>query len=474
MRPLSQKFYLIPLLFHFQVRTQVADIYDILTREEIQQKREGDQYVVGIYKEVPKHAVSKESKVISMKNKYGSEFTCLVPRLEADIEEQSAEAESKSDGVEKAAVEEVEIYEEPDEDLVEQESGEELAVLDKLTWFLQNYEGSCLKYDAGFWKTKVCFQPVPHITQWHDKTTFDLGKLSGVFDPENPEHRRLKSVARPRKKTKKPFLQLAFTGGTDGRISLVNIGCAHIYDRVKKLSEPIQLVYVFDLSTKLACNYETDFWRDLRTKKQKKKQNVAQSPVLNELTGSVEEILDETFSKLKKKGSNKKSCLYYTPGWFTFEICYQKHILQYHMERSRAKYGPMKLKEKVTQQFSLGDWDGAPLNIITGSTPENTYAEAVFVEGTECDLTAKPRRSTVRFKCNKDIKSTRIELFQEVETCVYLFVIGISSLCNLEGFKTEPLNTKEIICYLANSPPDIAKVENSDASDDFLDEDSML
>jgi len=462
MRPLSLKLYLIPLLFHFQVSTQVSDIYDILTRDENQQKREGDQYVIGIYKEVPDHAVSKESKVISMKNKYGSEFTCLVPRPEADKDELSTESESKSEGVESAAVEEVEVIEESAEDLVAQESVEEPAVLEKLAWFLQNYEGSCLKYDAGFWKTKVCFQPVPHIIQWHDETTFDLGKLSGVFDPENPEHRRLKSVARPRKKTKKPFLQLAFTGGTDGRISLVNIGCAHIYDRVKKLAEPIQLVYVFDLSTKLACNWEND---SQRIKKQK--QNLTQSLVSDESTGSVEEILDETFSTLKAKGSNKKSCLYYRPGWFTFEICYQKHILQYHMERSRAKNEPMKVKQKVTQQFSLGDWDGHPLNIIKGSTPENTYAEAVFVEGTECDLTGKLRRSTVRFKCNKDIKSTRIELFQEVETCVYLFVVGISSLCNLEGFKTKPLNTKEIICYLANSPPDISNVENTDSSDYF-------
>jgi len=447
----------------------VADIYDILTRDEIQQQREGDQYVVGIYKEVPNHAASKDAKVISMKNKYGSEFTCLVPRPDADKEEQSAEAESKSQGVEIAAVEDVEVYEEPDWDLVGQESVEEPVVLDKLTWFLQNYEGSCLKYDAGFWQTKVCFQPVPHIIQWHDKTTFDLGKLSGVFDPENPEHRRLKPVVRLRKKTKKPFLQLAFTGGTDGRISLVNIGCARIYDRVKKLAEPIELVYVFDLSTKLACTYEDD---SLKIKKQNQK--LEQPIVSDESTDSVEEILHETFSKLKTKGSNKKSCLHYTPGWFTFEICYQKHILQYHKERSRVKNEPRKVKEKVTQQYSLGDWDGHPLKIITGSTPQNTYAEAVFVEGTECDLTGKPRRSTVRFKCNKDIRSTRIELFQEVETCVYLFVVGISSLCNLEEFKTEPLNTKEIICYLANSPPDIAKVENTDASEEFLDEDSML
>jgi len=144
------------------------------------------------------------------------------------------------------------------------------------------------------------------------------------------------------------------------------------------------------------------------------------------------------------------------------------------MEKRRAKDKPRQVNQKVTQQFSLGDWDGQPLTIIKGSTPDDTYAEAVFVEGTECDLTGKPRRSTVQFKCNKNIKATRIELFQEVETCVYLFVVGTSSLCNVEEFKTEPLNTKEIICYLTNSPPDIAEVENLNAPDDFLDEDSML
>merc|ERR1719357_1298067 len=122
----------------------------------------------------------------------------------------------------------------------------------------------------------------------------------------------------------------------------------------------------------------------------------------------------------------------------------------------------------VTQLFSLGYWDGQPLVMVEGSTADKSYAKAVYIDGTECDLTGKPRMSSVHYKCNKDIEGTRVELFQEVETCVYLFVIGTKSLCSHEEFKPEPLNTKEIICYLSDSPPDIAEGREIDTFDSML------
>jgi len=464
MRLLSSNTFLILLLFKFRAGTQVADIYDILTKDGIQQKREGSQYVVGLYKELPKHAVTKGANILSMKNKYGSEFTCMIPRPGGGNNEEETEIE------EVETVESLETDANLEEAVEEQQLVEEPIVLDKLTWLLRNYEGSCLKHDGKYWKTKVCFQPRPHIIQQHDQTTFDLGKLDGVFDSENFDHRKLKHVAAMGNKKQPPFLQLVFLDGTDGRISLVNIRCAHIYDRVKKMSEPLELVYVFDLSIKLVCDYD-ETWN-----KETPEQQLTEGEVSMTVEGSVEEILEETFSQLSPNGIDKKSCLFYQPGWFTFEICYQKHIQQYHIQHERTKGMPNVITQKVTQRFSLGDWDGQSLAMVKGSTPDKSYAKAVYVDGTECDLTGKPRMSTVHYKCNKDIKDTRVELFQEVETCVYLFVIATNSLCLHAEFKPAPLNTKEIICYLTNSysTPNFAKVRELETSDDVLSDETSI
>jgi len=406
--------------------------------------------VVGLYNELPQHAVKKGANILSMKNQYGSEFTCIVPRPGAENELEGVEVV----GVETVSkVEEVEIGVKYEEEVLEQQMVEEPVLVDKSTWFFQNYQGSCLNHDGGYWQTKVCFQPIPHIFQKHEKTIFELGRYDGVFDADNFEHRSLKHVATLGRKKYTPFLQLAFLGGTDGRISLVNIRCARMYDRVKEMSEPLELVYLFELSMKLACNYEENS-PSIETSVHQLQEKVSKP-----LKGSVEETLDETFSQLAPNVLDKNSCLYYKPGWFTFEICYQKHIQQYHVHQERTKDKPSKVKRRITQHFSLGDWDGKSLTIVEGSTPDKSYAEAVYIGGTECDLTGKPRMSTVRYKCNRDINNIRVELFKEVETCVYLFVIATSTLCVHEEFKPLPLNAKEIICYLTNSPPNIAKIK---------------
>jgi len=475
MRFFSSNAFLILLLFKFRAGTQVADIYDILTKDGNQQKREGSQYVVGLYKELPKHAVTKGAHIVSMKNKYGSEFTCMIPNSRDDSEEEEEETEieevekayerieTDASPEEAATPEEAAIPEEAEE---EQQIVEEPVMLDKLTWLLRNYEGSCLQHDGGYWKTKVCFQPIPHIIQQHNQVKFNLGSLDGVFDSEKFDHRKLKHVAALGDKKHPPFLQLAFLDGSDGRKSLVNIRCARIYDRVKKMSEPIELVYLFDLSIKSVCGY------DAYLMKEAPELQLSDPEVLTTAEGSVEQILEETFSLLPPKGSVKESCLYYQPGWFTFEICYQKQIQQYHVQHQRNKGKAS--TQIVTQHFSLGNWDGQPLVMVEGSTPDKSYAKAVYIDGTQCDLTGKPRMSTVHYKCNKDIKDTRVELFQEVETCVYLFVIGTKSLCEHSEFKSEPLNTKEIICYLTNSPPNIAKGKKLETSDDISSEDTSI
>jgi hypothetical protein len=397
---LASKIFIIFLLLNFGAGTQAADIYDILTKDGHQQRREGTQYVVGLYRERPKHALTKDVNILPMKNKFGAEFTCMVPRSE-NIDQNNGEiwqTEAQSETGRVGTATTVEQVDTEEEGVLEWPTVYKPVVKDKLSWFLQNYDGPCLKWDGGFWKTLVCFNPVPHIIQQHDKTTFDLGKLNGVFDPKNSEHRRIKPVAEASSTSKEPFLQLVFTGGTDGRVSLVNILCTRINDRVRKLVEPIELVYVLELSSKAACNYDDNSPAQEIDK--------GESEVLDAASGSADEILADTFSKIASKGLDNKPCVYYKPGWFTFEICWQKHVQQYHLEHELVHDKPNTMIQKVSQKFNLGFWDGQPLNLVKGSTPEKSIAKAVYIGGTECDLTGKPRKTTVHFKCNKHSKGT--------------------------------------------------------------------
>merc|ERR1719204_924579 len=106
------------------------------------------------------------------------------------------------------------------------------------------------------------------------------------------------------------------------------------------MTEPIQLVYLFEISIKLACDWEASV--------ETPEQQIPEVDVSKLSEGSVEEILDETFSRLEKP------CLYYTPGWFTFEICHRKQIKQYRVEKEIAENNPKGWRERITQEFFLG------------------------------------------------------------------------------------------------------------------------
>jgi len=87
---------------------------------------------------------------------------------------------------------------------------------------------------------------------------------------------------------------LAFIGGSDNRKSIVIISCAQIYDRVKKLREPIELIYVIEIATKLACS------------------PITHAETSKEEITSVSQIIESSFNKMKHH--TLKPCIYFKPG----------------------------------------------------------------------------------------------------------------------------------------------------------------
>jgi len=107
--------------------------------------------------------------------------------------------------------------------------------------------------------------------------------------------------------------------------------------------------------------------------------------------------------------------------------------------------------ETWTDEYVLGVWDKKALTVVSGPTTASSYAKSDFTEGTMCDLTGRPRMTTVNFRCNNEVNGIQVENFQEIETCVYIFNVAMRSLCEHEEFKPAVVRTEEIICYLAQA-----------------------
>lgn len=84
-----------------------------------------------------------------------------------------------------------------------------------------------------------------------------------------------------------------------------------------------------------------------------------------------------------------------------------------------------------------------------------------------CELTGRPRMTTVNLRCNKDSKGIQVESFQEVETCVYTFNVAMRSLCDHDEFKPQVVRTEEIVCYLSQAITDINSTEAAELKEDL-------
>ena len=113
-------------------------------------------------------------------------------------------------------------------------------------------------------------------------------------------------------------------------------------------------------------------------------------------------------------------CLYKTKDWWTYEVCFKRHVRQYHVENERP----------VGEIMVLGVHDAIKDN-YDDINKTTTFLPQWYTNGTNCDLTGSPRKTELRFICNEAALQDFIGDIFEPQSCEYTIVIHTSRLCSL-------------------------------------------
>jgi len=115
-------------------------------------------------------------------------------------------------------------------------------------------------------------------------------------------------------------------------------------------------------------------------------------------------------------------CLYKTKDWWTYEICYNRAVKQYHMENEKPIGAVMVLGVHSPGMDSWGQ-------------SNKTYQPQWYTNGSKCDLTGRSRQTELRFVCNEAATQELVGDIFEPQSCEYTIVIHTSKLCSVPWLK---------------------------------------
>ncbi|KAL5962156.1 Endoplasmic reticulum lectin 1 [Taenia solium] len=163
-------------------------------------------------------------------------------------------------------------------------------------------------------------------------------------------------------------------------------------------------------------------------------------------------------------------CIFKVEGFWTYELCHDKHIRQFRAEGAGPKL------TRIVKEFYLGrisdskkpfeddraNGDLEPKSIqINGR--DFSYYSVDYDDGTECDLTGIPRRASVLYVC---LEESDGELFQisELETCVYQLIVFTRHLCASPQYNSHKVYSNPISCvphdeYTSRKPRALVSLE---------------
>ncbi|KAL4002380.1 Glucosidase II beta subunit-like family protein [Acanthocheilonema viteae] len=136
-----------------------------------------------------------------------------------------------------------------------------------------------------------------------------------------------------------------------------------------------------------------------------------------------------------------QNCIRKNTGWWTYELCYNKHVQQFRLEGSKI----------VGKIISLGHYkNNSDINLSRHKSEELPYFEQIYDDGTVCDVTDKSRLARVWYICD-DMLSTSEAYIADVDepsSCEYIIKVKTGSLCKLDVFSSQnkPREPLSIIC----------------------------
>ncbi|XP_061950977.1 protein OS-9 homolog isoform X1 [Populus nigra] len=191
---------------------------------------------------------------------------------------------------------------------------------------------------------------------------------------------------------------------------------------------------------------------------------------------NISSMIVETEERVKLKTPDellevlKGSCFVRQEGWWSYELCYQNKIRQFHVEDE---------KEKAVQEFILGVYDEEATaafnqNLSDISTLKDhrskdasqRYHAHQYTNGTICDLTNEPRETEVRFVCSEP--RAMISSVIELSTCKYALTVQSPMLCKHPLFQEERPVWHTINCNLLPKDYKEAKPDEVETEDEQI------
>ncbi|XP_059055474.1 endoplasmic reticulum lectin 1 isoform X2 [Achroia grisella] len=147
---------------------------------------------------------------------------------------------------------------------------------------------------------------------------------------------------------------------------------------------------------------------------------------------------------------NGENCLHGGSGWWKYEFCYGKHVIQYHVDRNGDK--TTLLLGKFDEQEHL-DWVKANVARMPKPVEYRTSVSHFYSDGDVCDKTGRPRQTEVKLKCLENSSSpAHVSLYLlEPRTCHYILGVETPLICDILPLADEnglikqvkPLGTKQ-------------------------------
>ena len=185
-------------------------------------------------------------------------------------------------------------------------------------------------------------------------------------------------------------------------------------------------------------------------------------------------------------------CLYFVSGWWSYSFCYNEEVKQFHALPPGRHGVPLwpPVEDSEVPAFILGEFDavmdprGGPPPPASQSSPprpsgggssegkpsaerglavmprvhaqgDTRYLVQRLGGGTVCDITGRPRRVEVQYRC-EDGAADHIGHIKETSTCAYRMVIHTPRLCNDVAFlppKTRAAS--RVVCREVLAPQEV-------------------